>query len=420
MSGGRPIAGAALALTLLGGVALAADIETRRDEAAHNRQNFDEIARGRYLATLADCTGCHTKPDGGALMAGGYPIETPFGTLVSPNITPDKDTGIGGWSDDQFVAAVQHGRARDGAHLYPAMPYTAYVKMPRADVLAIRAYLATLPPVDNPVESNQLPFPFNIRASMIGWNALFFHDAPFRGDPGKSGEWNRGAYLVAGPGHCGVCHNSKNFLGGDKSNGTLRGAVLQGWLAPDLTQNQRTGLADWTVDDIVAYLKTGQNRLSFASGPMAEVIRDSTSQMHDDDLHAIATYLKDQPAPQQPAPAAVAKDDPAMKTGEAVYVDECSACHARDGSGAAKIFPPLKGSSITQADDPTTLIRVVLHGTQNVATQDAPTGPSMPAFGWKLTDRQAASVLTYIRNSWGNAAPAVSAGQVGKLRAPSG
>jgi mono/diheme cytochrome c family protein len=420
MSGARRGLLILLASTLLGCGALTTDGGTRSDETARNRQNFNEIERGRYLATQADCTGCHTKPEGGRPMAGGYPIETPFGTLISPNITPDKDTGIGAWSDDQFVQAVQHGRGRDGAHLYPAMPYTAYVKMPREDVLAIRAYLATIPPVHNSVVSNQLPFPFRIRASMIGWNALFFDDAPFRGDPKKSGEWNRGAYLVAGPGHCGVCHNDKNFLGGDKSSGALRGTVIQGWEAPDLTADERTGLADWSADDIVAYLKTGHNRISAASGPMGEVIRDSTSQMHDADLQAIATFLKDQPAPQQSSPAAVVRNDPAMKEGQAIYVDECSACHARNGAGAPNIFPALKDSPIVQSSDPTSLARVVLHGTQNVATAQAPTGSAMPAFGWKLTDQQAAAVLTYIRNAWGNAAPAVTSGQVNDLRSSKG
>jgi len=255
---------------------------------------------------------------------------------------------------------------------------------------------------------------------MIGWNALFFDDAPFRGDPKKSEEWNRGAYLVAGPAHCGVCHNSKNFLGGDKSDGALRGGVLQGWMAPDLNEDQRTGLVDWSVDDIVAYLKTGQNRISFASGPMAEVIPDSTSQMHDDDLHAIATFLKNQPASQQSLPSAIAQNDPAMKQGQAIYVDECSACHARNGAGASNIFPALKASPIVQSEDPMTLARVVLYGTQNVATAATPTGPSMPAFGWKLTDQQTAAVLTYVRNAWGNAASAVTAGQVNKLRPPNG
>lgn len=397
------------------GIALADDIEVRRDETEHNRQNYDEIVRGRYLATLGDCTGCHTAP-GGKLMAGGYPIATPFGTLVSPNLTPDVDTGIGSWSDDQFVAAVQQGRSRDGARLYPAMPYPYYAKMPRQDVLAIRAYLATLPAVHNPVVSNQLPFPFRIRASMIAWDALFFHPTPFTPDPKKSAQWNRGAYLVEGPAHCGVCHTTKNFLGADKGDDAFRGAVLQGWFSPDLTEDSRSGLADWSVDDIVAYLKTGHNRISFATGPMAEEIADSTSHINDDDLKAIATFLKGEPAPQQAAVSPVAQNDPAMRAGEAIYRDECSACHAPDGSGAENLFPALKDSPIVQSQDPTTLIRVVLHGTQNVATQAAPTGASMPALGWKLTDRQAAAVLTYIRNAWGNAAPPVDAGAVGKIR----
>ncbi len=400
---------------LVAGAAVAANLGRRENEIAHDGQNYAEIERGHYLAIVADCTGCHTKP-GGAFMAGGYPIATPFGKLISPNITPDRDTGIGAWTDDQFVAAVQKGRAEDGSHLYPAMPYTAFSKMPREDMLAIRAYLDTLSPVHNDVVSNQLPFPFNIRASMAVWNGLFFHPAPFRGDPTKSAAWNRGAYLVEGPGHCGVCHTPKNFLGADKSSDALQGAVLQGWTSPDLTQDQRAGLADWSVDDIVAYLKTGHNRIASASGPMGDVIADSTSHMHDDDLKAIATYLKDLPAPQQPASVAVARSDPAMRSGEAIYADECSACHAMNGAGAKNMFPALKDSPIVQSRDPTTLIRVVLHGTRNVATDHSPTGPAMPTFGWKLSDKQTAAVLTYIRNAWGNAAPAVDAGEVHKLR----
>jgi mono/diheme cytochrome c family protein len=383
---------------------------TPQEGIANDRQSYDEIARGRYLAILGDCSGCHTKP-GGKPYAGGYPITTPFGDLLSPNLTPDKDTGIGNWSDDQFVAAVQQGVAPEG-HLYPAMPYTNFAAMSRQDVLAIRAYLATLEPVHNSVVANQLPFPFRIRASMIGWNALFFHPHAFQPTQGKSAEWNRGAYLVEGPAHCGVCHTTKNFLGGDKSGSTLQGAVLQGWFSPDITQDKRTGLADWNADDIVAYLKTGHNRISAATGPMAEVIADSTSQMSESDLRAIATYLKDMPAPHAPSAQPVTTDDPAMRAGEAIYVDQCAACHNMMGTGEANIFPPLKDSPIVQSDQPTSLIRVVIHGTRNVATPEAPTGAAMPAYGWKLSDQQAAAVLTYIRNSWGNAASAVSAGQV--------
>ncbi|HEX4192416.1 MAG TPA: cytochrome c [Stellaceae bacterium] len=398
-----------------GGVAYAA---SSKDETAHNDQSSDEIARGRYLTTLGDCAACHTDP-GGKPYAGGEAIDTPFGVVATANITPDVETGIGSWSDDDFVSALQTGRGKDGIRLYPAMPYPYFAKMSRDDILAIRAYLDTLEPVHQRVRTDQLPFPFKFRFGMLFWNALFFDRTPFEPVAGKSTEWNRGAYIVEGPGHCGACHTPKNFLGGDKTSDALHGATLQGWFASDLTGDKRSGLGDWSSDDIVAYLKSGRNPHAAATGTMAQVIADSTSQMRDGDLKAIATYLKDVPAPQQAAAPAVASTDPAMRAGQAIYIDNCSACHARDGSGVAKLIPPLKDSPNVQSPDATSLGRVVLHGTQSVATAAAPTGPSMPAFGWKLTDQQAASVLTYIRNSWGNAASAVNADQIADLRSPS-
>jgi mono/diheme cytochrome c family protein len=273
------------------------------DRAIHDRQSFELIARGRYLAIAADCAACHTER-GGQLYAGGNVVETPFGKLLAPNLTPDRETGIGAWSDEEFVAAVREGGGRSG-HLYPAMPYTYYTRMPRADVLAIRAYLETLPPVRHRVISNQLPFPFDIRASMVAWNALFFSPGEFKPAAGKSAAWNRGAYLVEGPGHCGMCHTAKNFLGGDETDHRLQGGVLQGWFSPDLTGAPRRGLADWSGADIVAYLRSGQNRFAAASGPMAEVIADSTSHLTDSDLKAIAVYLKDSKPPEEPAPQPV-------------------------------------------------------------------------------------------------------------------
>ena len=408
----------ALSAALLGGrAAYAATVA--KDETSHNTQAYDEIARGRYLAILGDCAACHTDP-GGKPYAGGEAIETPFGVVASANITPDIETGIGAWSDDDFVSALQRGRGKDGVRLYPAMPYPYFAKISRDDSLAIRAYLDTLEPVHQTVQTDQLPFPFKFRIGMQFWNALFFDGKPFEPIVGKSADWNRGAYLVEGPGHCGACHTPKNILGGDKTDDALHGATLQGWFASDLTGDKRSGLGGWSSDDIVAYLKNGHNTHAAATGTMAQVIADSTSQMRDDDLKAIATYLKDQPVSQQAAPQAVAATDPAMRAGQAIYVDNCSACHSRDGSGVGNLIPPLKDSADVQSPDPTSLGRVLLHGTQNVATAAAPTGPSMPAFGWKLTDLQAASVLTYIRNSWGNAAPAVDAGQVSKLRSPNG
>ena len=194
-------------------------------------QAFGQIQNGRYLAIAADCAACHTVPDSGKPFAGGRAIETPFGNIVAPNITPDRDTGIGAWSDADFDKAVRQGIRRDGGRLYPAMPFTAFAKMSREDVLAIRAYLRTVPPVHNPVVANTLPFPFNIRASMRFWDWLYFKPGEFKPDPNKSAAWNRGAFLVLGPGHCGACHTPKTFLGGDKDSKFLQGGVLQGWLA---------------------------------------------------------------------------------------------------------------------------------------------------------------------------------------------
>lgn len=410
---------AALGLAVALGIAAAvpghaAPPPSPRAEIAHDRQSFDEIARGRYLARLGDCTACHTEP-GGKPFAGGRAIPTPFGNILAPNITSDIETGIGGWSDQDFIDAMQAGIGRGGTHLYPAMPYPYFTKMSRDDILAIRAYLDALDPVYHPVHANQLPFPFDIRWGMTVWDALFFKPGRFEPVSDKSAAWNRGAYLVEGPGHCGACHTAKNFLGGDKASEALQGGTLQGWFMPNLTSDPRRGVGSWSVDDIVAYLKTGHNRISAATGPMAEVITDSTSGLSDADLRAIAVYLKGVPSSQAES-TPVAGDTPAMRSGQAIYVDECSACHAASGSGVANLFPALKGDPEVQSSDPTSLIRIVLHGAQSVATDPAPTGPSMPAFGWKLTDGQVAAVLTYVRNAWGNAAPAVSADDVGTER----
>lgn len=384
------------------------------DPLAHDRQAFDEIDRGHYLATVADCTACHTSR-GGKLFAGGLPIETPFGLLLAPNITSDRETGIGSWSDDEFVAAVREGKGRGGLHLYPAMPYTYFARMSRADVLAIRAYLDTQEPVHNAVNANQLPFPFDIRASMIGWNLLFFSPGEFKPVPGKSMEWNQGAYLVEGPGHCGACHTEKNLLGGDKTSKPLQGGELQGWFSPNVTGDPQRGLGHWSVDDVVAYLQTGHNSHAAATGPMSDVITNSTSHLPAADLRAMAVYLKDQP-PGEAAATPIAAGDPVMVTGKAIYLDNCAACHAADGTGVAYLFPPVKDNPVVQSAAPATLLQIVLHGTQNVATDAAPTGPSMPAFGWRLSNPQVAAVLTYIRNAWGNAAGAVSADAVATTR----
>jgi mono/diheme cytochrome c family protein len=398
---------------LLGSVAAAAAAGVAL--AGSGGQDFSQTERGRYLATVGDCAGCHTKP-GGQDFAGGLPIETPFGTVIASNITPDKETGIGLWSDDDFVRAMTEGTRRDGAHLFPAMPYPYFSKMNRDDVLAVRAYLSTVQAVNNGIKADQLPFPLSVRGDMAAWNKLNFKPGVYQRDPDKSAQWNRGAYLVEGPMHCGVCHTPKNLAGGDKNDQRLQGYALQGWFAPDLTTDPRRGIGSWSGDDLVAYLKTGHNRFTAATGPMADVVTHSSNKMTDADLHAVATYLKDQPPPGEKSPEPVAASEPVMKLGAAIYADECSACHTPNGAGSANLFPRLAGSASVQSADPTSLIRVVLAGTQSVATDHAPTAPSMPAFAWVLDDREAAAVLTYIRNAWGNAAPTVSDSDIGEHR----
>src|SRR5690242_3912454 len=384
--------------------------------ATIDKQDFDQVERGHYLAVASDCTACHTLPGSGHDFSGGRAIETPFGLLVSPNITPDPLTGIGAWTDDEFVNALTKGTGRHGDRLYPAMPYTYYTKLSRDDAVAIRAYLNTVPAVHNVVKSNQLPFPLNIRTGMMVWDELFFTPGAFKPDPGKSAEWNRGAYLVEGPGHCGMCHTPKNFLGGDKTSERLEGYNLQGWFAPNITNDPRRGVGSWSVDQIAAYLKTGANEVTTGNGLMAETIHLSTSHMREDDLKAIAVYLKDQHS-QNGSSNNSAPDQATMKAGAQIYADECSGCHTPDGKGVPGLFPSLHGTPMVQQTDPTTLIRVVLRGALSVATDRAPTGPEMPAFGWILQDGQVADVLTYIRNSWGNSADAVDAGTIKKERA---
>jgi mono/diheme cytochrome c family protein len=381
---------------------------------AQDLQSADMVARGRYVAIVGDCAACHTAP-GGAAFAGGLKLATPFGTIVAPNITPDRETGIGAWTDREFADAMRRGIGRGGAHLYPAMPYPAYTIMTDQDIADLRAYLATIQPASHKVVANQLPFPFDIRAGMMAWNAVEFSPHSFRPDAAKSAEWNRGAYLVEGPGHCGTCHTGKDWLGGD-SGKKLAGSDVTGWYAPALDGDKRTGLGAWSVEDIVAYLKTGWGGGQAAAGPMAEVVADSTSHMSDADLKAMAVYLKDQPAAAGAAPAALATTDATMVSGQRLYEVSCAACHTASGQGIAGLFPALAGSPVVQSADAATLIDVVLNGGHAVATAGAMTAPGMPAFGWQLSDDQVAAIVTFVRNSWGNAAAPVDAAAVSSAR----
>ncbi|MCX8999396.1 c-type cytochrome [Rhizobiaceae bacterium BDR2-2] len=383
--------------------------------AAGAADQADRIINGRYQAILGDCVACHTKA-GGQPFAGGEPLQTPFGTLVPPNITPDRETGIGNWSKDDFIRMMKTGIGHDGTRLYPAMPYTAYTKMPEKDISDLWDYLTTIEPVSNEVVANQLPFPFNIRLLMLGWNMLNFTEGAFEPDPNQSAEWNRGAYIVQGPGHCGTCHSPKSFLGADKDGEFLQGASLQGWYAPNITGNPHIGIGSWSEEELVQYLKTGTNAHTVASGPMTEAIADSTSKMTDADLKAIAVYLKSLSPEAASKPAPVGAADRRMIAGAAIYHDTCSACHGMDGKGARQLFPALAGNAIVQQPSAETLAHLVLAGSQGVGTAGAPTTPAMPSLAWRLNDQQIADVLTYIRNSWGNAAPPVAPDAIGDVR----
>jgi mono/diheme cytochrome c family protein len=372
-----------------------------------------QVKRGQYLVALGDCMACHTQ-QGSARFAGGRPVQTPFGTLLSANITPDHDTGIGGWNSDQFYRALHEGIDDDGHHLYPAFPYNYYTEITREDTDAIFAYLRTLPSVRHEFERNRLPFPYNQRWLLTAWNWLFLKKGPYQPDASKSAQWNRGAYLVQAFGHCEACHTPKNFLGGPKNGESFRGGLFADWFAPDITSNRRTGIGGWNDEQLLAFLREGTNVHSAASGEMGEVVTFSTSQMSDADLQAVATYLRGlsaSPDAQVKAPEAAV-----MKEGQAIWTDSCSACHRMDGSGVPRFFPPLKGDANAQQSDPTTLVHYILAGARKTPTDRAPTPLSMPAYDWKLSDQQVAAVATYVRNSWGNVASPVSADQVAKLR----
>lgn len=374
----------------------------------------ETIERGKQLATAADCAGCHTA-DPSKPFAGGKRLPTPFGAVYSPNLTPDRETGIGAWSDEDFRRAFREGVAPDGSHYYPAFPYAYFTKLTRDDLLAIRAFLATLAPVRNERPAPELWWPFNHRFVMRGWNFLFFKPGIFEPNQQKSTEWNRGGYLVTGAAHCGACHTPKNIFGADKRNRAFRGGSVDGWFAPRLDSAVRSGLKSWSVDDVVEYLASGRNSRSHAAGPMADVVLNSTSKMSEGDLRAIAVFLKDLP-PGVPEPDVAPPPQSGMSAGQSIYAHACVSCHEADGSGAPRIYPPLPGNANLQSTDPASTLRIILEGVQTVTTPRATNPGSMPAYAKQLSDQEIADVTNYIRNSWGNAAPLVTPEQVKKAR----
>jgi mono/diheme cytochrome c family protein len=371
----------------------------------------DLVARGAYLARAGDCVSCHTAP-GGQPYAGGYQLDTPFGYLLSPNITPDAATGIGRWSADDFWRALHQGVNQRGQDMYPVMPFDFYTRVTREDSDAIYAYLRSLPAVSNAVVVNHLRFPFNQRWSMAVWRELYFSEGSYKPDPSKSAAWNRGAYLVEGLGHCSACHSPRNALGGIEKDKAFTGATIDGWFALNLTSELHSGLGSWTVEQIATYLKTGAVAgKTTALGPMALVVKNSTSQMSAADLSAMATYLKDIPANStlrqgKPAP------DPTRAAGASLYLDHCAGCHQAGGRGMPGVFPPLAGNGVVLSSDPADILKVVLHG---VPAQGKYV--PMPAFASQLNDQQVADLANYLRTSWGNgAAPNTTAAMAARLR----
>ena len=389
----------------------AAEILTR--SIKDGTPNVGQLRRGQYLVREGDCLSCHLSATGQA-FAGGVGINTPFGVIYSSNITSDRKTGIGNWTPEQFYAAMHDGRRADGKHLYPAFPYPWFTRVSREDDDAMLAFLKTTEPVDYTPPANVLPFPFNVRAVLAGWNLLFLKRGESIADPHQSAEWNRGAQIVNGLGHCSACHTPKNVFGADKSSRAFHGAPLENFIAPDLTGNERTGLGGWSDQDIVEYLRTGRNGLAGAAGPMADVITYSTSLMEDQDLHAIAVYLKS----IAPAPVATVSsvDQGALKRGAEIYSDTCSSCHLNDGVGQPRLFAPLNKNAVVQQSDPSTILHFILAGARIGPSPSRPSPLSMPSFAWKLTDQEIADVATFIRNSWGNQASAVQPTAVHDMR----
>ena len=387
------------------------------------RADNPPISRGEYLAALGDCTSCHTKP-GGKKFAGGYPMGTPFGIIYGANITPDREYGIGNYTFDDFKRAVRQGIAKDGTHLYPAMPYTSFAKMSDDDVKALYDYfLHEVQPVHEKPPETRLPFPFNQRWTLALWDLVFLDDQRYQPKRNHDDAWNRGAYLVQSLGHCGACHTPRGpayeELGMSESSPFfLSGQVLDHWFAPDLNGDNASGLKRWSKDDISSFLANGYGAGTAAFGSMKEVVENSGQYMTEQDRAAIAQYLKSlkasgEKAKLNPHP----EPDDFEHPGAGLYANFCVRCHGANGEGKLPRIPMLAGNPSVLSDDPTSVIHIVMKGDAAPQTQDQTVKPArMPAFGAKFTDREIADVVTFIRSRWGNDAPAATEGQVGSLR----
>lgn len=373
------------------------------------------LARGAYLARAGNCAACHTTR-GGTPYAGGRGIDTPFGTVYSSNLTPDVRTGIGSWSAAEFWRALHNGRSKDGRLLYPAFPYPSYTTVTRPDSDALYAYLQSLPATSQPATPHALRWPFNQQAALAVWRALYFSPSSFQPEPAQSAEWNRGAYLVRGLGHCGACHTARNALGGTDERLDLAGGLMpvQNWYAPSLTSAQEASVHDWPLQDAVRLLQTGVAPQGSVRGPMAEVVQQSTQYLSPQDLTAMATYLKALPqTPPQPAQAVPTTPRDAER-GAKLYEQHCAQCHGAQGQGVAGAYPPLAGNRAVTMASTANLVHAVRNGGFAPSTAGNPRPFGMPPFVLVLNDADIAAVLTHIRTSWGNQAAGVTELEVAK------
>jgi mono/diheme cytochrome c family protein len=413
--------GALLALLVLaGGVIVALNLrgEDALDDAAPTSATAapELVQRGEYLARAGNCMGCHTDR-GGAPYAGGRGIDTPFGTIYSPNLTPDMATGLGSWSAGHFWRALHNGRSRDGRLLSPAFPYTSYTLVTRADSDALYAYLRSLPAVTQPNRPHAMRFPYGTQAALAVWRALYFKPEAHTPDASQTAAWNRGAYLVRGLGHCTACHGHRNALGATGGTLDLSGGLIpvQNWYAPSLSDPQEAGVSHWSPQETATLLKAGVSPRASVLGPMAEVVVGTTQHLRDDDLLAMAEYLRSLP-PTRSRVTRLEGPAPDLARGAQLYGLHCAGCHGEKGEGAKGIYPALAGNRAVTMATPANLVRVLMEGGFTPSTAGNPRPFGMPPFAGVLGDDDIAALLSHVRSAWGNQAAPVSAFEVSRYR----
>ena len=391
-------------------------------EAPEHSALTQQQALGAYLTRAGNCSGCHTAR-GGESFAGGRRLSTSFGVFVTPNITPDKETGIGHWDADDFWQAIHKGKSRDGRLLYPAFPYTEYTKVTRQDANAIFAYLQSLPSVSQVNAPSEINFPYNFKPLLAAWRALYFNEGVYNLDTSQSEEWNRGAYLVQGLGHCNACHTTRNLLGASEED-SLNGGKIMGvnWYAPSLSSHAEAGGSDWTIEEYIELLSVGISERAVASGPMATIVGQSLQYLSPEDIRAMAVYLKSLTENEVEAPLSAyapvipEKIQRRLDQGGKLYETYCETCHGESGEGVPGIYPPLAGNRSVIMDSPINTIRSVLYGGYPATTVGNSRPYGMPPFQQIFQDNDVALVVSYIRNAWGNRGNQVTAVDVDRSR----